>query len=464
MTHEEAREWLLDLAYGELETDDRKQVEAHVASCAECAAELTVLMHTRAAAGRLSEPDLPGRRDELVEAARRAVAKPVPIRRSSWARPAAAMAVAALVLIVGGVTFRWFDGSPRREAAGNQVVAIGPAESRKVNEAVPAEPPAAPPAAAKAAAPKTAPLRPIPEAPLVAAAPSMKPAPAPAAAPASPAASPTAGAVASRELADSKAESLAAAPAGARAARSMEASPFPPGTSGAFSSLDLRTGAPFRVNPAGCATRHSPFSTFKIPSSLIALETGVVASPDERWPWDPRKYPPPDPSPGPDYVRAWSQDQTLRTALPKSIVWFFREVANRVGDARMKQWLATFDYGNQDVSGGLDRFWLGSSLRISPDEQVAFLAKLERGQLPVSRKNLDLVQEILTQETGRGWRLVAKTGSSATGEGWLVGWVESPGGGCAFALHLEASSYEEMARIRPGLARDFLRQAGCFPP
>ncbi len=218
------------------------------------------------------------------------------------------------------------------------------------------------------------------------------------------------------------------------------------------------------MNPAGCATRYAPFSTFKIPSSLIALETGVVASPDDRWPWDAKKYPPPSPSPGPDYVRAWSQDQTLRTALPKSIVWFFREVATKVGEPRMKQWLATFDYGNQDVSGGLDRFWLGSSLRISPDEQVAFLARLQRGQLPVARKNLDLVQEILTQETGRGWRLVAKTGSSATGEGWLVGWVESPGGGCAFALHLETSSYEEMARVRPGLARDFLRQAGCFPP
>jgi beta-lactamase class D len=443
MTHEEAREWLLDLAYGELETDDRKQVEAHVAGCAECAAELTVLMHTRAAAGRLSEPDLPGRREEIVEAARRAVATPAPIRRSSWARPAAAMAVAALVLVVGGVTFRWFDESPRREAAGSQVVGIGPAESRKVTESAPAEPPAAAP---------VAPPRPIAEAPVVAVAPAMKPAPArkaPDPAPSAEPASPAAGAVASRAMADSKAK---------------EAAPPTSGTTVAFSSLDLRTGAPFRVNPAGCATRYAPFSTFKIPSSLIALETGVVASPDDRWPWDAKKYPPPSPSPGPDYVHAWSQDQTLRTALPKSIVWFFREVANKVGEPRMKQWLATFDYGNQDVSGGLDRFWLGSSLRISPDEQVAFLARLQRGQLPVSRKNLDLVQEILTQETGRGWRLVAKTGSSATGEGWLVGWVESPGGGCAFALHLEAMSYEEMARVRPGMARDLLRQAGCFPP
>lgn len=129
----------------------------------------------------------------------------------------------------------------------------------------------------------------------------------------------------------------------------------------------------------------------------------------------------------------------------------------------MKQWLASFDYGNQDVSGGLDRFWLGSSLRISPDEQAAFLAKLQRGALPVSKANLDLVRELLTQESGPGFRLVAKTGSAPDGQGWLVGWVETQDGGCAFALHLEAPSYEEMARVRPGLARDFLRRAGCLP-
>ena len=129
----------------------------------------------------------------------------------------------------------------------------------------------------------------------------------------------------------------------------------------------------------------------------------------------------------------------------------------------MKQWLATFEYGNQDVSGGLDRFWLGRSLRISPDEQVEFLARLQRGKFPVARRNLELVKEVLTQESGAGYRLIAKTGSSSDGEGWLVGWVESPGGGYAFALHLNAPSYEEMARVRSGLAREFLRQAGCIP-
>jgi beta-lactamase class D len=230
--------------------------------------------------------------------------------------------------------------------------------------------------------------------------------------------------------------------AGARAAVAKGSPAFPPGTSEAFVSLDLRTGARFRVNPAGCATRFAPFSTFEIPGSLIGLETGVVKDPDE----------------------AWQQDQSLRASLARSTAWYFSELATRIGEPRMKRWLATFDYGNQDASAGLDGFWLGRSLRISPDEQVAFLASLERGQFPVARAHLELVKDLLAQDSGAGYRLVAKTGSSAVGEGWLVGWVESPGGGCVFALHLNSPTLEEMARVRAGLARDFLRQAGCIPP
>ena len=380
MTHDEARERLIDLAYGELDPAGRAAVEEHVTGCAGCSAELAAISRTREAAAGLPDAGLPGGRAELVEAARRAVATPVRPRRTLWARPAAWMATAAVVLAVGGVTLRWLDESPRPEPA------TPPAREAR---------PEAPVAAAPAAPSPAAPARP--------------------------------GALASRERA---AEAKAEAPAAAglsRSAATLERPAFPPGVSGAFLSLDLRTGARFRVNPEACATRHSPLSTFEIPGSLIGLETGVVKGPDERWGWDP-------------------------------------EVATRVGEPRVKKWLATFDYGNQDVSGGLDRFWLGNTLRISPDEQAEFLARLQRGQFPVAPRNLALVRELLTQESGAGYRLVAKTGSSADGEGWLVGWVEVPGAGCSFALHLRSSSYEEMARVRPGLARDFLRQSGCLPP
>jgi beta-lactamase class D len=402
MTHEEARERLLDLAYGELEPAEQRQVERHVSGCAGCAAELAAMARTRAAAGLLPDPDPPGGRAELVAASRRAVAGMVRPGRARWSRPAAWMAVAATILAVGGVTLRLLDEGPRRVAGPDLVVHGAPAE--RATERAPSVPP-----------------------------PLAVPAPAPAAA-AGDAARPA-------KAARSEYRDAVAAPAAAKAEGMSAAVAFPPGIAGAFVSLDLRTGKRFRVNPEGCATRFAPFSTFEIPVSLIGLETGVVNEPD----------------------RSWQQDQTLRTALARSIGWYFGELATRVGEPRMKHWLATFDYGTQDVSGGLDRFWLGGSLRISPDEQVDFLARLERGQFPVARRNLDLVKEVLTLESSAGYRMTAKTASSPDGEGWLVGWVESTGGGCAFALHLNSSSLEDTARVPAGLARDFLRQAGCIP-
>lgn len=453
MTHEEAREKLLDLAYGELGSAERMEVERHVSGCAGCTEELAAIARTRAAARLLPDPAPTGGREELLRAARKAVARSGPSARPRRSRPAAWMAAAAVVLAVGAVTLRVLDAGPRRETDAERVVTVAPAA-----------PATAPEAAGATGAAPTAPAEPaMPAAPTVRRAPSSVSPPVASAAK-SPAAPAPAGAVASREQAAEAGADAPAATARLRSAETAQAPAFPPGVSGAFVSLDLRTGKRFRVNPEACAARHSPFSTFKIPGSLIGLETGVVKGADERWRWDPARYPPPTWGAGDDYLRAWREDQSLRTALPRSIVWYFREVATRVGAPRMKGWLATFDYGNQDVSGGLDRFWLGSTLRISPDEQAEFLAKLQRGQFPVAPANLALVQELLTEESGAGHRLVAKTGSSGNGEGWLVGWVDVPGAGCTFALHLRTSSHEEMTRLRPGLARDFLRRAGCLPP
>lgn len=238
---------------------------------------------------------------------------------------------------------------------------------------------------------------------------------------------------------------------------------FPKGIDGCFVSLNLKTGNYYRINEKQCRERYAPYSTFKIPNSLIGLQTGVVADPDEKWHWDAVMYPAPENAPGGDYVKIWAQDLNMRTALSNSIVWYYRVLATKVGEPRMKQWLRTFRYGNQDISGGLDQFWLGSSLRISPEEQVQFLTMLQRGKIPVSKQNLDLVKASLTKEKTDDFRLIAKTGSSSSGEGWLVGWTESKAGDCTFALHLQAGSFSEMAQHRIQLGREFLRHAGCIP-
>lgn len=186
----------------------------------------------------------------------------------------------------------------------------------------------------------------------------------------------------------------------------------------AFVLLDAKKDRWIRYHPELCAERATPCSTFKIPNALVALETGVASGPDFALKWDGTKYP----------IEAWNQDQTLRSAFSVSCVWFFKELARRTGQERMDSFVTGFHYGNADISGGLTSFWLESSLKISPDEQVDFLRRLHSSQLPVSDRALNQLLDIMVVSRVGGTIYRGKTGtagSAATGatRGWWVGSV-----------------------------------------
>jgi len=199
--------------------------------------------------------------------------------------------------------------------------------------------------------------------------------------------------------------------------------------SGAFVILDAAHGHWLRHHPDLCRKRVTPCSTFKIPNSLISLETGVASDADFSLPWDGTRYP----------IEPWNRDQTLRSAFAVSCLWFYQELARRVGSQRMNEWVAKIHYGNCDLSGGVTHFWLSSSLTISPDEQVDFLRRLHTRQLPFSTRSVDIVLDIMTvlrrgQTVYRG-----KTGTAGdpvkqmATQGWWVGSVCTPKGDYYFA-------------------------------
>ena len=200
--------------------------------------------------------------------------------------------------------------------------------------------------------------------------------------------------------------------------------------SGAFVLSSLKGDTSFRYNAAQCATRFSPASTFKIPNSLIGLETGVLHDRHTVIPWDSVTRP----------NTAWNRDHDLASAIRYSVVPYYQELARRVGIRRMQHWVDTLRYGNRDISGGIDRFWLGSTLTISADEQIEFLRKLVTGTLPVSKRSADIVREILLQDSPSGTRLRAKTGFATQhgglAVGWYVGYVESTKGCYLFAMNI----------------------------
>jgi len=233
-------------------------------------------------------------------------------------------------------------------------------------------------------------------------------------------------------------------------------------TEGAFVLYDLKNDRYLRYNERRCRERLSPFSTFKIPNSLIGLETGVIKDAEFVIPWDSQKYPAQN-----SLMPEWNRDQTLRSAFKYSVVWYYRELAKGVGDPRMKEWVAKLGYGNQDTSGGIDRFWLQSSLRISADEQIEFLKKLYREQLPVSKRSIEIMKDILTLEKTADYKLSAKTGGGPLGEGkyigWFVGYLEAKSNVYFFAINLEGDSFAAVRDRRINLTKQILTDLGYMP-
>ena len=123
-------------------------------------------------------------------------------------------------------------------------------------------------------------------------------------------------------------------------------------------------------------------------------------------------------------------------------------------------------YGNQDISSGLDNFWLNGSLKISAVEQIAFLQKVYHNQYAFNKQAIDNLKSIMLTETKPNYRLFAKTGAGKTDDGvmlgWYIGFVENSAGVHFFAFNLNSPNYDEMKAKRIKLAKNHLRQAGII--
>lgn len=235
-----------------------------------------------------------------------------------------------------------------------------------------------------------------------------------------------------------------------------------------FYARDLESGTSYRFGDEDLDVRHAPWSTFKIPNLLIALETGVAPDANAARQWDKKKHPPLS-----FWPKIWKRDHTLETAFKYSVVWYFKEVATDVGADSYRDFLEQFSYGNKSVPAGSNDFWLGGdSLAISPREQVEFLTALRAGDFEIKSQSLQALEAVSELGVQDGHTLHAKTGAgriasgSAKGtlEGWFVGWVDGPGSkDTVFALYTTASNYGAMKDFRQQFSEAALVEIGALP-
>lgn len=224
---------------------------------------------------------------------------------------------------------------------------------------------------------------------------------------------------------------------------------------GCFVLYDLKNDTYIKYNPKRCAERFIPASTFKIFNSLAALESGMIKDENEIIKWDSVKR----------FYDMWNQDLDLAKAYKYSAVWFYQELARRIGYERMKEFIDSNNYGNKNIDGGIDLFWLEGELRISPDEQIEFLKKLYQNKLTFSQRSIDIVKRIMIYDQTDDYVLRAKTGwgiISKNNIGWFVGYVESKNNVYFFATNLETKHPEEGYSSRIKITYNILKYLGII--
>ncbi len=228
---------------------------------------------------------------------------------------------------------------------------------------------------------------------------------------------------------------------------------------GAIFIRRLSDGAEWSGGGARVDERFLPASTFKIPNSLIILETGTVTDPEgEVLPWD-----------GVERSPGWDDEQTLRTAFVRSAFWAYQHWAREVGHDEMSARVAALGYGNGDI-GPADEvatFWLNGALEISAREQVDFLQRLYARELPFRADVQEQVITLMRHRWGDGWMLRAKTGWAIRDEpnhGWYVGWLEADDDVWLFAVNVDLDYQTGEGALRTRVARNALIADGAPVP
>lgn len=200
-------------------------------------------------------------------------------------------------------------------------------------------------------------------------------------------------------------------------------------------------------------TQRSPCSTFKIISSLIALENGIINPDNSTRTWSGEIF----------SNEEWNTDIDFSDAFRASCVWYFREVVDDIGKDIIQEELNRLKYGNCDISDWdgrlntntdnpvLTGFWLESSLLISPKEQVEVVERIFGDNTDYSEETLDQLKRVmlLTEQDEVDISIYGKTGMgmsySIVVDSWYTGFADTADKRIYFCVYLGETDNKDVS-------------------
>ncbi len=217
-------------------------------------------------------------------------------------------------------------------------------------------------------------------------------------------------------------------------------------------------------------TQRSPCSTFKIISSLIALENGIIVPDDSIRTWNGEIF----------WNEEWNRDIDFSDAFHASCVWYFREIVDEIGTDMIQENLNELAYGNCDISDWEGRlntnndnplltgFWIESSLLISPKEQVEVMNRIFGDDTDYSEETLNQLKQVmlLSEQNSADISIYGKTGMGKAGgvvvDSWYTGFADTINQRIFFCVYLGETDHQNVSsakarEIAVKIVSDYLR-------
>lgn len=203
---------------------------------------------------------------------------------------------------------------------------------------------------------------------------------------------------------------------------------------GSFVLFDSEAGTWQIYNKEYATLRISPNSTYKIYDALLGLESNIIKPAQSTMDWNGENYP----------FEAWNHDQDLNSAMQNTVNWYFQKIDQQAGADKVQAFFKKISYGNQNTDGDLSSYWLESSLKISPIEQVELLTKLHDNDFQFSTENINAVKDSILLSSSEYGSFYGKTGTGRINgqdiNGWFVGFIETSGHTYYFATNIQSDA------------------------
>ncbi len=127
--------------------------------------------------------------------------------------------------------------------------------------------------------------------------------------------------------------------------------------------------------------------------------------------------------------------------MQSSVNWYFQEIEEELGLSAVQNYIKKIQYGNESINSDTAPYWMQSTLKISPVEQVELLTALYNNSFHFIPANINAIKDSICLFSSENRSFYGKTGTGRVDgqdvNGWFIGYIETNNNTYFFAANIQ---------------------------